>query len=532
MTIFSPARRPIPRVCRRSAGRALQILLLLGAAILCLQVTDSAQTTHKTSRAKPAAAYKPAKKTTARAARSTASSRHSRQPTYATKTHQAAAARTWVARHTAQRLRSAGRSADPATPAHSYAVTRIPYDATAGPVAPTGSPFLYEHNLDPFFAALSAQQQHAPDAPETIRVLQFGDSHTAADIFSGAVRAAFQEHFGDGGLGFQFPGHPFAGYHLAGSTRSQTSGWSTQGNHFTDLGDGDLGLGGIGISTARAGEAISLTTTCTTFQLEFLRQPGGGRLTFTDNGVDISDIDTDSQTDFADAATSTRGPGTFTYACTPGPHNFVLTTLDAAPVRLLGLVTEQPGVTWECLGINGAVAPLMLRWNQQIFSEYLRQRNPNLIVLAYGTNEAAESASYNDDYVQKFTHLLDLLHQYVPDAAILVLGPYDRATAHTVRVSRRRSRTYWETYAGTQRIIADQEAACRVHHCAYYNEQTRMGGPGAMLRWAAAGLAQGDHTHLTGTGYRELAGALYDDLINAYKSYQQTSTPAPAASAP
>jgi lysophospholipase L1-like esterase len=44
-----------------------------------------------------------------------------------------------------------------------------------------------------------------------------------------------------------------------------------------------------------------------------------------------------------------------------------------------------------------------------------------------------------------------------------------------------------------------------------------------MLHWAAAGLAQGDHTHLTGTGYRELGQALYADLLNAYKTYQQTS---------
>jgi hypothetical protein len=48
-----------------------------------------------------------------------------------------------------------------------------------------------------------------------------------------------------------------------------------------------------------------------------------------------------------------------------------------------------------------------------------------------------------------------------------------------------------------------------------------MGGFGSMQQWVAAGWAQPDRTHLTGTGYRELADALYADLIHAYNLYQQ-----------
>jgi lysophospholipase L1-like esterase len=404
------------------------------------------------------------------------------------------------------------------------------------------APFLYPKALAPFFQALANLQAHratagsgapstaapigsfptsSPDDTLIVRALQFGDSHTAADLFSGELRARLQARFGDGGLGFQYPGHPFAGYHLAGSSRSQTSGWFTEGNKFTQLGDGDLGLGGISISTQRPGESVSLSTTCTTLQVQFLRQPGGGRLRFSDNGVFISDIDTgDQEATAAGTAERSTGAGTMTYACIPGLHDFELTTLDRAPVRLLGLVTEQPGITYECLGINGAVAPLMLRWNQQIFADYLRQRDPNLIVLAYGTNEAASGPSHNEEYVFQFNRLIQTLHRVVPNAAVLVLGPYDRAT----RVGRGRHAS-WQTYYGTDRIIADQKEACRLYGCAFYDERARMGGPGAMLRWASSGLAQPDRTHLTGTGYRVLADALYADLMSAYKTYQQAASP-------
>lgn len=387
-------------------------------------------------------------------------------------------------------------------------------------------PFRYPRALDAFFKALTAEQ-----APKTagvtdgsgagpiVRILQFGDSHTAADIFTGQMRALMQAKFGNGGLGFQYPGHPFAGYRLLGSSRSQTPGWVTQGNRFTELGDGDTGLGGIAIATRRPGESVFLTTTCETLQVQYLRQPGGGALDFSDNGQPVSEIKTGTADSVATAAdSSSRGAGTFTYSCTPGEHEFQLITLDSAPVRLLGLVTEQAGVTYECLGINGAVAPLILKWNQQMFAEYLGERNPNLIVLAYGTNEAAQSASHNDEYVAELHEVLQNLHRIVPGASILLLGPYDRA----LKVGRGRHAS-WQTQAAIDRIIADQKEACRVDGCAFYDQRARMGGPGTMQRWVPDGLAQFDHTHLTGTGYRVLANALYRDLMTAYNSYLATA---------
>ena len=165
----------------------------------------------------------------------------------------------------------------------------------------------------------------------------------------------------------------------------------------------------------------------------------------------------------------------------------------------------------------------MLRWNQSIFADYLRQRSPNLIVLAYGTNEAA---AHSEDYLAQFKRLLANLHTYVPRAAILVLGPYDRATKQG-----RGRRASWQTFAGTERIIEEQKEACREEKCAFYDARKRMGGPGSMIRWASAGLAQGDHTHLTGSGYRDLAEALYRDLMSAYRSYQQSPESARKSSA-
>ncbi len=388
-------------------------------------------------------------------------------------------------------------------PAHKAALVEEIGERLKEPVA---KPIAYASALDGFYAQLASHEasRNASELQtETLRVLQFGDSHTAADMFTGEARSVFQDQFGNGGIGYSYAGHPFAGYRILGSSRSQTTGWKTQGNKFQQLGDGQTGLGGISISAARAGERVTLDTSCATLQLQYLQQPGGGSLRFTDNGGDPVEIQTDAPV---------AGPGTYSYFCMPGDHHFEVTTEQSAPVTLLGWVATQPGVTWESIGINGAEAPLILKWDQPLFSRYLKDNSPALIVLAYGTNEAASTHWDEDSYRLAFASIIDTLHQYVPESSILVVGPADRST--TLHRS-------WHPFAGTDRIVQAQRAVCRTHGCAYWDQRERMGGLGAMQEWVYAGWAQPDHTHFTGEGYRALADALLADLMTGYSTYKE-----------
>ena len=359
--------------------------------------------------------------------------------------------------------------------------------------------------LGGFFAQLAAYDNARKDGAtptNTLRVLQWGDSHTAADMFTGEARRVFQQQFGDGGIGYAYAGHPFAGFRIFGSRHGQSAHWTTTGTHFLALGDGELGMGGISISATRAGEWVSLDASCTGLDLEYLAQPGGGSLSLTDNGGDPVEINT---------ATDEMGPGTFHYTCPAGDHHFLLTKEDSSPVTLFGWVATQPGVTWEAIGINGAEAPLILRWNQALFSQYVKDNSPALIVLAYGTNEAASKDWDEAGYQQAFANIIDTIHSYVPESSILVLGPADRSTMQ---------HRAWRTFQGTDRIVAAQRAVCRTHDCAYWDWQQRMGGDGSMQQWAYAGWAQPDHTHFTGGGYRALADALMSDLMAGFEAYK------------
>jgi hypothetical protein len=371
---------------------------------------------------------------------------------------------------------------------------------------PAAHAIAYSNALDGFYAQLASHQSAQHDSAiqtGTVRVMQFGDSHTAADMFTGEARRVFQQQFGDGGIGYSYAGHPFAGYRILGSERGQSAGWKTQGNKFLQLGDGQTGMGGIRISTERANEWVTLDAACSTLELQYLEQPQGGRLRFTDNGGDPIEIETDA---------AETGPGTFTYTCPSGDHRFEVETEDRAPVTLLGWVATQPGVTWESIGINGAEAPLILKWDQVLFSRYLKDNSPALIVLAYGTNEAASSSWDEENYQQTFASIIDCLHEYVPESSILVVGPPDRS------LGRRR---VWRPYSGTDHIIQAQKAVCRTHDCAYWDQRERMGGLGSMQEWVYAGWGQPDHTHFTGDGYRALADSLISDLMAGYRTYKE-----------
>jgi lysophospholipase L1-like esterase len=360
--------------------------------------------------------------------------------------------------------------------------------------------------LRPFFDQL--HQLEADPKAQLVRVIQFGDSHTAADVFTGALRSLFQGKFGDGGAGFSFAGYPFAGYHIRGTKRAQSTGWTVIGTHLNDIGDGMVGMGGVSLSTEAAGNWVSLDADATSLQVQYLIQPNGGSFEIRDNDNLIATVSTAKADPTApDAAAQFGAP------VEPGQHHFEVLTTEQAPVRLLGLSTENnAGVTYEAAGINGAEASLFLRWNETMQQPLLAAVNPALIVLSYGTNEAGDRSWTEEGYAAMFQRIIERCRRLAPNASILVVGPPDRAM--------RAGRRAWKPFTGVDRIVEAQRSVCRKMNCAYWDQRSRMGGLGSMRDWVTISWAQPDHTHFTGEGYTELASALFSDIVQQYDSYQ------------
>ena len=353
--------------------------------------------------------------------------------------------------------------------------------------------------LVPFLERLYRSQQAGSSEP--LRVLQYGDSHTASDDWCGAIRSELQSKLGDGGPGFIHPGHPFEGYRRFDSKGTQSRGWRAEGL-LSREGDGLFGLSGVRLSTGRAGETLTLDAEGSAVELLYWMQADGGAVSIEDNGAPLGVVETAGET----------GPGFWRQPLPAGAHHLVLRTQSAAPVTVFGWTLEKTGgLTWETLGINGAQADLLLLWNEPLLKAQIAHRDPALIVLAYGTNEARRSDWTFESYQETFRQVLKRLRAAAPLASVLVIGAPDQS----IRVKGR-----WAALDGVDRIVAAQREAALAEGCAFWNLRMAMGGKGSMKQWVTAGLAQGDFVHLTATGYRLWGESLSQLLLQDYGVYQ------------
>ncbi|MCC6590156.1 MAG: hypothetical protein IT168_25920 [Bryobacterales bacterium] len=337
---------------------------------------------------------------------------------------------------------------------------------------------------------------------EPLRILHYGDSHTASDDWAGTMRYLLQSKFGDGGGGFSHAGRPWNSYRRYDVSSSGSRFWYTDGL-FGRPGDGLYGLSAASITATRPGEWITLDANCSSAELMYLQRPGGGAFEVSVDQADPQRIETDGD----------QKPGYVKVPLEPGSHRFEVRTLDRKPVRLFGWVTENPhGVTYETLGINGAQANMLLNVDEALYSEHLARRNPGLIILAYGTNEAGQKDWTHDSYRDMYIQLLERLRRATPAASILVVGPPDRYV---------RSRMGWVAMDNVDMIIAAQREAAAKMRCAFFDLRERMGGKGSMKQWVWSSMAQYDYVHFTVQGYRLLGAALYKELTGQFAVYSK-----------
>jgi lysophospholipase L1-like esterase len=261
-------------------------------------------------------------------------------------------------------------------------------------------------------------------------------------------------------------------------------------------------LGGISLAAERAGQTLYLAAQCDTVEVQYLQQRHGGNIALYDASQLLDEFSTDGDLQ----------PEFRTFDVPPGAHHFRLATTGNGPVRIFGWAADKRrGLSYESLGLNGARASVILRWNEEMLETYLRRRDPGLIVLAYGTNDAGDVQSA-DRYEETFAKVLSRLRRMAPEAAILVIGPPD-ATLRTLGQAR--------STTEIARVVTAQRNAAQRNGCAFWDMREHMGGVGSMRRWAAIGLVQSDMLHFTPTGYRTLAEGLFSDLMPHYATYER-----------
>lgn len=377
--------------------------------------------------------------------------------------------------------------------------------------------------LRSFFDALARLE--AGRADDDVRVVQFGDSHTAADIQTAVVRRSLQARFGDGGRGFVAIGKPYKQYLQDGVRCGMSNDWAPARAKTSS--DGLYGLAGMGLLTRQGGARAwtDIGTKTTHAEVAYLEQPSGGSFDILVDGMRLVRISTRSD--------RTGSAFRIFDVSEASAHQLEVRAVGDGDVRVYGVSLDraQKGVVLDALGINGARVTTCLSWNEQHWAEQLRHRQPSLVVLAYGTNESTDEGMPAQQYERHLVDALGRVSRAVPNASCLLLGPPDRAVSN---------HDGWTTPSKLLEIIASQRRVAEAAGCAFYSQLDAMGGEGTVAAWAAEDppRAQKDRVHLTREGYAQLGSSFASDVMRAYAAWRKDSglpasnAPAPIAIAP
>ena len=413
----------------------------------------------------------------------------------------------------------------------------------AAPPGTTGAPLVEDIPdipanvaLSRFFSALAKVEARQPG--KIVTVLHLGDSHIAADRFSGDLREQFQSRFGDAGRGMLMPG-----LYLADGVKFDRGGdW--QAALSTGSVPGPYGLTGAKLS-ARTGEAwLRLTTKTEPFAWsEITLQSGPEQGT-----VQISLDGEVKQAPMKAAASSWRN-----IRIERKVRELLIRPQGDGQVTVhsISVGTDKPGLRYVNLGLPGATAMTPLSWDRDYVAGDLNRLAPDLIVFSYGTEESFDDRLNLGDYEAKVSAMIARLRQSAPQASIFIIGPPDVArmpkfasgTGRASDVCRALSATERNDYV--KRISAGDPRLARWHpplnldavrttlrrvaaaHQAFFWDWSKpMGGSCGIHAWVHSkpALATNDHVHLTEEGSKRSARILFRELMNAYDAFSRTAS--------
>jgi lysophospholipase L1-like esterase len=377
--------------------------------------------------------------------------------------------------------------------------------------------------LPRFYAAL--HELAAGQRSAHVRVAWLGDSHTAADFLTDAVRQPLQRRFGAGGpglvlLGLRHYRNAQASVQLHGDWRSVPAAPAT----VQALDAGFFGLAGIGASPLGPDSSLSVTVDPT---LPWARAPLSWefvyRLPLESSEFVVSGAGLPAPELVTSQSSQKRASGLTSIALRTESDPTVFVGSAAAAPELFGVFIETagPGVVLDTLGINGARIQTPLAWQAQPWVEELRARAPSLVVLSYGTNEVGDLQDVAE-YRALYAQMLERVRSG-SDADCLILGPTERVLAD------------WTMFPRVLEIEDVQRQAAAELSCGFFSLVDAMGGPGSFRAWAFARppLARKDRVHLLAAGYRQVGALLAAQLLGSYSALypeptvSRASEPAP-----
>lgn len=256
-----------------------------------------------------------------------------------------------------------------------------------------------------------------------VHIVQIGDSHTAGDAITGALREALQARLGNGGRGLMPPGRPHAGVRLRGVSIAQSGGWSARGLFGSGAAEPwpPRGITGYTLTSSSPGASLSLTADAsfTAFGVCVATSADGPHLQLT--------LGTDTQ----ELAFAGDGPECRRIVPAVATDSARLELISGDAI-VTGWWVERPtGVVVSNLGVPGSQLQFLGRADDATIAAQFRALPPDLIILAFGTNEGFApffDATRLESQIREQVARIRRLAGTVP---ILLIGPPDAASRNT-----------------------------------------------------------------------------------------------------
>ncbi len=352
--------------------------------------------------------------------------------------------------------------------------------------------------MDHFYAALLKGG--------TVRVLHYGDSPTTGDLITADARVLFQAQFGDAGAGFVLIAKPWAWYYHRG-VDMDSSHWTIEVAGVAEVKDGLHGLGGASFVGGPGATSTFTTKGQAVAEVAFLAQPDGGAFSFEADGVEIGSAQT---------AADEKGPGWAAFDLPAGSKKFTV-KVTSGQVRLYGVEFRKrtPGVIYSALGVNGANITLLSHaFNNAHWAAQLHHYKPDLVVLAYGTNESGYPKFVDGTWGMEMAAAVKRVQAALPGTSILLMSPMDRGEKN--------DQGEIATIAALPRLVNVERKVASETGVAFFNTFEAMGGEGTMARWYTSEprLVGTDYIHPMPAGAKIVGGLLYDALRDGFNDYK------------
>ncbi len=314
-----------------------------------------------------------------------------------------------------------------------------------------------------------------------LRVLHLGDSHLAADLIAGFVRAKLADRYGDAGRGLVVADQrwSFGGRR----TRRKEADWNRPRVVDPRGPGGRFGLFGQSLEATRAGARVAYRLLAEDRKIEVHHEvgPGLGGFSVILDGEVAGRIEGEASAPATRVAAFERagGPGTLV----------LVATAPRARVHGLGFETGAPGVLWSAIGPVGADAKVYLQLDGDSFGQSLAHHRPDLVVLMVGGNDALKVRkrwTTLDRVEADHREVVARLRSALPRVEVLLVAPLDAGSRSGGKV---RSLAWISDVRDRQRRVA------RDLGLAFHDLHAAMGGEGSVALWARAGVMAADLVH-------------------------------------